>query len=203
MVNPRQPHLDTAYRLFRYIKQSLSQGILLSSSNTLQIHAFCDSDWATCPETYCSITRYYILLGSSPISWKYKKQHTISHLSIEVGYRVMVTTSYEIQCLISLLHDLQVTHSQPATMFCDNNVALHIAANPVFHELTKHIKIDCHVICERVQASLVQIAYIHTKDQLTDVFTKALGATVFPSLIHTLGVHNLHTPTQGEVLGNP
>ncbi|RVW56670.1 hypothetical protein CK203_075110 [Vitis vinifera] len=57
MVNPRQPHSDTAYRLFRYIKQSLSQGILLSSSNTLQIHAFCDSDWATCPETYCSITR--------------------------------------------------------------------------------------------------------------------------------------------------
>ena len=49
MANPRQPHLDATHCLLWYIKQSPSQGILLSSSSTLQLHAFYDFDWATCP----------------------------------------------------------------------------------------------------------------------------------------------------------
>jgi hypothetical protein len=49
-----------------------------------------------------------------------------------------------------------VTHSQPMTIYCDNQSAIHIAANPVFHERTKYIEIYCHLVREQVQLGAIR-----------------------------------------------
>jgi hypothetical protein len=68
MDKPRQPHLDAAYKVLKYIKQTPGQGILLPSTGALQLRAFCDADWARCKDTKRSVTGYCILLGEAPVS---------------------------------------------------------------------------------------------------------------------------------------
>ncbi|GKV30029.1 hypothetical protein SLEP1_g38896 [Rubroshorea leprosula] len=171
----RLEHFEAAMKVLHYVKHSLRQGILLSSSNHPHLVAYCDADWAGGPRTRRSTTGYDICLRHSPISWQSKKQSIVSHSSTEAEYRAMASIVSELTWLKSLLYDLGIYHSKPMTLFCDNQAALHITNNPVFHARTKHIEIDYHFVCERIQRKELLTAHVPSHCQLADLFTKALG----------------------------
>lgn len=98
----------------------------------------------------------------------------------------MAYTCAEIKWLRSLLASLGVAHRQHVHLFCDNQVALHIAAYLVFHECSKHIEIDCHFVRELLLQGLIATAHVRTKFQFADIFTKALGASQFSFLLSKL-----------------
>ncbi|XP_048489827.1 uncharacterized mitochondrial protein AtMg00810-like [Beta vulgaris subsp. vulgaris] len=93
MHAPRVDHWDAALRIVRYLKGNPGQGILLLASFNLSLSGWCDSDWASCPLTCRSLTGWIVFLGSSPISWKPKKQHIVSRSSVEVEYRSMAAAT--------------------------------------------------------------------------------------------------------------
>ncbi|XP_055822149.1 uncharacterized mitochondrial protein AtMg00810-like [Solanum dulcamara] len=93
---PKKYHMDAALRVVRYLKRQPGQGILLSSHSDNQVSAYCDTDWAACPLTKKSVTGYMIKVGESLISWKAKKQSTVSRSSAESEYRSMASTVSEL-----------------------------------------------------------------------------------------------------------
>ncbi|XP_004300707.1 PREDICTED: uncharacterized mitochondrial protein AtMg00810-like [Fragaria vesca subsp. vesca] len=199
MDKPRQPHLKAAHKVLRYIKQTPGQGVLLSSTGPLELRAFCDADWARCRDTRRFVSGYCVLIGNAHVSWKTKKQTTVARSSAEAKYRSMATTCCEVTWLLSILRDLNIHHQQPVKLYCDNQAAIHIASNPVFHERTKYIEIDCHVVREKVQRGVIKPAHVRTKEQPTDLFTKSVSAAQFKALLSKLSVINIHSNLRGSL----
>ncbi|KAJ4746686.1 Retroelement pol polyprotein-like [Rhynchospora pubera] len=195
MQAPLQTHYDAALRVVRYLKGHPGQGILLRTDSDLKLYGYCDSDWASCPITRRSLTGYFVKLGNSPISWRTKKQPTVSRSSAEAEYRSMATLTCELTWLKSVLSFLGVSQVQPTQLFCDSQAALHIAANPVFHERTKHIEVDCHFVRDQIRDGRISTAHVSSSEQLADLFTKALGKKQFDYLTSKLGICDLHAPT--------
>ena len=188
MHMPRLPHVAALVHVLRYVSHTEGQGILLKASTSLTLQAFSDSDWASCPNTRRSITGYVLLLGDSPVSWKSKKQGTVSKSSSEAEYRAMAAAASEVTWLVRLLEEFGITNLKPVTLHCDNQSAIYIGKNPVFHERTKHIEIDCHFTREKVMEGLLQLTYLPTHSQIADVFTKALPSPQFTELLSKLGL---------------
>lgn len=186
MKKPLAEHWLAALRVVHYLKGCPDQGIMLSSTCNLALTTYCDSDWSACPLTRRSLSAYIVMLGDSLVSWKTKKQKTVSRSSAGAEYRSMADATCELKWLKRLLQQFGFSHVRPMRLFCDSQSAIHIAKNSVFYERTKHVEKDCHTVRDAVQAKLITIEYISTKNQPADLLTKALPAPTFQFLLSKL-----------------
>ncbi|XP_070052051.1 uncharacterized mitochondrial protein AtMg00810-like [Nicotiana tomentosiformis] len=68
MQAPKQSLLEAAYRVVRYVKNETGLGILMSVAGNMTLNAYCDADWASCPNSRKSVTGYLVKFGGSLIS---------------------------------------------------------------------------------------------------------------------------------------
>ena len=132
MQSPREPHFKAAIHVLRYLKSDPTLGLFLSNAPTYDLKAYCDTDWASCPDSRKSVSGYLVLLGDCPISWKFKKQETVSLSSAEAEYRSIRKVVGELVWLRRLLIELTIPCSDPTPVFCDSQVAAHIAETQCF-----------------------------------------------------------------------
>jgi hypothetical protein len=174
MQSPRHLHLAAVRRIIRYLLGSSNRGLFYPAGSPISLVAYSDADWAGCPDTRRSVTGWCMFLGDSLISWKSKKQDRVSKSSTESEYRAMSAACSEIVWLRGLLAEMGFHQTTPTLLHADNTSAIQIATNPVFHERTKHIEVDCHSIREAVDAHVISLPHISTDLQIADVFTKSM-----------------------------
>ncbi|KAJ0703042.1 putative RNA-directed DNA polymerase [Helianthus annuus] len=180
MHKPLMVHLEIALRLLRFLKLSPGKGIMFKKDSSLELVCYTDSDWAKCLDTRRSVTGYCVFLGNCLVSWKSKKQSTVSRSTGEAEYRAMCSATCELVWIVNLLNELHVKCKLPIKVCCDSNAAISIAANPVFHERTKHFEIDLYFLREKVATGFINTVKVESENQLADLFTK--GGLLLSSL---------------------
>jgi len=70
--------------------------------------------------------------------------------SVEIKYRIMAALTNEMIWTKTFLAVMGIFLDKPIRLFCNNQTTLHMAKNPMFHKRTKHIKINCHFVRERL-----------------------------------------------------
>lgn len=96
----------------------------------------------------------------------------------------------EITLIVRLLQDLTISLSLSVPLHCDNQAVIHIAKNSFFHERTKHIEPDCHLVREKLLDGLISLSFVLSSSQLADLFTKALVGPLHRSFLYKLGVRS-------------
>ncbi|XP_022157629.1 uncharacterized protein LOC111024290 [Momordica charantia] len=122
--SPTVKDLKEVKRILRYLVGTTHLGITIYKNHTLNLYAFCDTDWGGCPVTRQSTIGFCVYLGSNIISWSSKKQPTIARSSSESEYRAMATTTTEITLLTFLLREIGIPLLKPPELLCDNLSAL-------------------------------------------------------------------------------
>ncbi|GJW33590.1 ribonuclease H-like domain-containing protein [Tanacetum coccineum] len=188
MHRPLRSHLKIALKVLRYLKGSPGKGVHIIRCPKVSLETFVDADWAKCLITRKSVTGFCLFLNGSLVSWKSKKQNTLSKSTAEAEYRAMASATSETIWVLKILKDLNLGNILPVNVFCDSQAAIKIAANPVFHERTKHLEIDLHFVRDKVLSGVIKTQKISSADQVADIFTKGLDKMQHEFLVSKLGL---------------
>ena len=194
MSQPRMPHLQAAHHILHYLKATPGQGGFFSSQSKFNLIAYVDADWGSCVDSKRSATGYCIFMGDSLLTWKSKRQPTISRSSAEAKYRAIASITSELLWLRQLLRFFH--HPPPMVMvLCDNISAIYLSTNLISHQRSKHIDIDVHFVREHVASGFIRFIHVKTTQQIANIFTKALPRPQFEDITCKLTLQNIFRPT--------
>src|SRR5258708_17946770 len=122
------------------------------------------------------------------VSWLAKKQPTIALSSTEAEYMAMTHARKEAIFLEHLYSDVGIPILVPIFLLIDNQSAIALVENPIFHAHSKHIKVRHHWVHEKIEDGMIKLYYIPMSDQVVDIFTKPLNSEKFRKFRDALGL---------------
>lgn len=183
-------HVTAVKRILKYLKGTQDYGILFDSNpNNFKLFAYSDADYAGDLVKRKSTSGNCFLLGSSVISWASELQRCTAQSTAEAEYVAASEATKELVWLKRLVHSLDDSLSkEKPTFYLDNHAAIKLAKNPEFHKRSKHIDTRYHYIREQFELGEFNLESVSTKNQLADIFTKALPKNTFEFLRKELNI---------------
>eukprot|EP00253_Pinus_taeda_P007124 PITA_07124 len=151
----------------------------LIQEDEVKLCGFTDADWAGSPTDRKSTSGGVFNIRSTAVSWYSKKQRSMALSSAEAEYMAASLAACEAIWMRKILVGLFGSHLEPTVIYCDNQSCIKLSANPIFHDISKHIDIRYHHIRDCVQRRIMLLSYIPTEDQDADILTKALTRRKF------------------------
>jgi hypothetical protein len=185
--NPNNIHFTAVKRVYKYLKGTKDYGITYYKDSNQYISGYCDADYAGDLLSAKSTSGYIILLAGGIISWKSKLQSIIAQSTTEAEYIAINAVIKEAVYIRTLLKELGFYKQSKFPIYTDNNGALLLAKNPIFHERTKHIAVKYHYIRDLIIKGIIDLNYISSKNQNADGLTKPLDRVKFNNFLIQLG----------------
>jgi len=183
----RIEHWTAAVRVIRYLKGTRTLPLVLGG-DSLQLLGFTDSDYANDLDSCLSVGGYCFTLGSGMVSWSSRKQRTVADSSTAAEYIAAAKAARECMWLRVLLTGISIGPSTPTPILCNNNSAISLSQDQLFHAHIKHIDIRWHYLRERVKNGDMVLSQVRGVDNTADILTKPLAATCFTRLRNFLGL---------------
>jgi hypothetical protein len=136
---------------------------------------------------------------SGVVSWNSKKKPTVVVSSTKVVYRSATIVACEVVWLQKLLSDLGQLMDVLVVIYCDNINSILLTNNLVYHARRKHIEVHYHFIRKKVLARKINLIHVSIKDQVIDIFTKALGTDKLKRFRKMFGVLEVDLSLRGSV----
>ena len=185
---PTKQHWIGVKRILRYLKGTSGLGLLCTRSNGDKLVGYLDSDWASDLEDRRSTSGYLFKLSGAPISWRSKKQTSVALSTAEAEYVALSSATQEAMWLRRLVAELRCKPSGATVIHEDNQSAIMMAQNAVFHGRSKHIDIRHHFVREQVCVGTVKLVYCSSEQMVADMLTKGLTRVTFERLRELAGV---------------
>jgi hypothetical protein len=178
--NPGPQNIFNLSKILKYLNDTKNLKFRLNEENTkdLKLFGYSDADWASDSDSKKSVSGYAVFLGNSLISWASKQQRSIAQKSMKSELIPLNELAKEITIFRQLFEELKI-HIATPILLCDNKAAEKIAKNPKADNKVKHIDIREKYIMQEVEAGNNNLNRVSSKDNIADIFTKALQTETF------------------------
>ncbi|GAU44848.1 hypothetical protein TSUD_112220 [Trifolium subterraneum] len=189
MDKPTEIHSAAAKRILRYLKGSISLGVLYKRSMNQELVGWTDSDYAGDSDDRKSTSGYVFKFGSSAISWSSKKQPIVTLSTTEAEFVAAASCACQAIWPKKLMNQLGQKQEKCIVIYCDNSSSIKLSKNPVMHGRCKHIDVRYYFLRDLVKDGiLLEMKHCSTIEQLTDGMTKALKLETFCKFGQELGM---------------
>jgi hypothetical protein len=174
---PGQAHMDAALHALAYLRGSIDQGLVYTTSADPahgRLWGWVDADYAGCQDTRKSHTGYVLMLNGAAISWKSKRQSTVSLSSAESEYIAASHCSQEVIYLREILRGFNCAQDEPTVIFEDNQACIAMSENQVHRERSRHIDVRKYFVRDLVDDKVLKLIHCKTNEMVADALTKSL-----------------------------